>query len=243
MLPVIELLQLTLTIFRRNAGLYIGYSAWLLIPAAAIYATTALLPDQSFWITIIGQIALIILGIWIWIMLTLITAKIIGREKINTEHLSREARLRIWPVAVVGLIVGVVELVGFLLFIIPGIILMVWYAFAQIDVVLSDRRGLAALAASREITRNRFWSVLWRLVGGPLLVGVGYLIISTAAISLVEWLATGNVTIFTTTPSLTASLLGLITDTLIIPVFVIYLTLVYLDFKQTLKGAKEHYET
>lgn len=238
MLSVLELLQLTMTIFRRNAGLYIGYSAWLLIPSAAIYGALALLPDQSFWITIVGQIVIVILGIWIWIMLTSITAKIIGREKINTEHLSRQAWLRIWPVALVGLIVVVVELVGFLLFIIPGIILMVWYAFAQIDVVLSDRRGLATLAASREMTRHRFWSVLWRMIGGPLGIGVGYLVLSTALISLVEWLATGAVTIFTATPSLAASMLGLITDTLIIPVFVIYMALVYLDLKQTLKGVK-----
>ena len=91
MLSVLELLQLTMTIFRRNAGLYIGYSAWLLIPSAAIYGALALLPDQSFWITIVGQIVIVILGIWIWIMLTSITAKL-SAEKKSTPNISH-ARL------------------------------------------------------------------------------------------------------------------------------------------------------
>lgn len=238
MLPVLELLQLTWTIFRRNTGLYVGYSAWLLIPAALVFVVSTLSPEASLGLGIIGQIIMIILGIWIWIVLISITAKIVAREKIQMEEISRHAWNRLLPLIGVVIMVGLVQLVGFLLLIIPGVVFMVWYAFAQTDVVLSERGGLAAMAESRQMVRGRFWPILWRLLAGPIVLGTIYAVGAAASISLIEYLGTGTVTLFSDSPSLSVNLLGTVADVLVMPLFIIYLTLLYLDAKQTLKKNK-----
>ena len=239
MLDLLELLQLTFALFRRNVGLYIGYSAWLLIPTGLIFIAGQLFPAATQTIDVLGQIVLGIMAVWVWCILTLITAQIIGHEKINTEKLSRQAWQIVPSLILVGLMVGIVEIVGLALFLIPGIIFIVWYGFAQMDVVLGGRRGLAAMAHSRDLVRGRFFPVLWRLVVGPLAITLGYLLISCSIISLVEFVSTGTVTLFSDSPSLAAQMLGSITDALVLPIFVIYLALLYLDLKQTHKGAKK----
>lgn len=231
MLTVIELIQLTFAIYKRNFGLYVGYSAWLLIPSAIIYFGALVAGGEQNLTFLIGQVVIFVLTIGIWIILAIITAKIVGRKKINAEELSKATMDLLWPVFWIGLVAALVQVVGLLLLIIPGIIAMVWYAFATLEVVLGGHRGLSAMSASRDLVRGRFWSVLWRLVAGPLILMAVYVAFSTSLISLVEMLTTGSVSLFTDSLSLSAQMLGSIMDAVVLPIFVIYPTLLYLDLK------------
>jgi hypothetical protein len=84
------------------------------------------------------------------------------------------AGLRNWPVLLVlNLMRGAAIVVGYLLFIIPGIVLnLVWYVAGPVQVI-EGGSPLASLRRSADLTRGRRWS----LFGLSIIVGVfGFLI-------------------------------------------------------------------
>jgi hypothetical protein len=64
----------------------------------------------------------------------------------------------------VGLLSLVIILVGFVLLIIPGIIVSVWLAFAGFILLIEGKTGLEALKASRQYVRGRWFPVAVRLL-------------------------------------------------------------------------------
>lgn len=235
MLTVTELLRLTSTIYRRNAGLYLGYAGWLMIPSSAVAIAAAVVHPEQSWILDLGQVVIFLMTLGVWILLTRITGNIVAQQKINLDELSRKTMELLWPVFWVGLAVTVIQVVGFVLLIIPGVLFLVWYGFAEMEVVINEQRGLTALQESRALSRGRFFPVLWRLLLGPLVLLAVYVSLSAGLISLVELIATGSVTFFTGTPSLAANLIQTITDVFALPIFVIYPAVLYLDLKQSLE--------
>ncbi len=235
MLTVTELLRLTSTIYRRNAGLYLGYAGWLMIPSSAVAIAAAVVHPEQSWILDLGQVVIFLMTLGVWILLTRITGNIVAQQKINLDELSRKTMELLWPVFWVGLAVTVIQVVGFVLLIIPGVLFLVWYGFAEMEVVINEQRGLTALRESRALSRGRFFPVLWRLLLGPLVLLAVYVSLSAGLISLVELIATGSVTFFTGTPSLAANLIQTITDVFALPIFVIYPAVLYLDLKQSLE--------
>jgi hypothetical protein len=51
---------------------------------------------------------------------------------------------------------------GFLLFLVPGVIFLVWFLFSQLIVVAENERGMDALLKSREYVRDHWFSVFVR---------------------------------------------------------------------------------
>ena len=72
------------------------------------------------------------------------------------------------PLIWLGLVGGFFIIGGFLLFIVPGLLYLVWFSVAVVAFAHEDVRGVGALRRSRQLVCGRFWSVAWRLV--PLLV-------------------------------------------------------------------------
>ena len=66
----------------------------------------------------------------------------------------------IWVSVLTGFIIGG----GFMLCIIPGIIFMVWFFFAQFILVEEDTRGMNAILKSREYVRGEWFNVALRLL-------------------------------------------------------------------------------
>ena len=91
--------------------------------------------------------------------------------------------------------------------VLPGLIVFLWLHFAPYALVFEDRRGLAALFASRELIRGRFFKVAARLLVF-LAVGTGYN----------SWASAVFVAV-----SLILGLLGVVTGFLWVAVFTVYL--------------------
>ncbi|MDO8529140.1 MAG: hypothetical protein Q7S18_00530 [bacterium] len=53
---------------------------------------------------------------------------------------------------------------GFILFIIPGIILLLWFSLAVYAFVFEDKRGIEALYRSKQLISGNFWRVVWRSI-------------------------------------------------------------------------------
>jgi hypothetical protein len=69
----------------------------------------------------------------------------------------------IWPVIYTSFLVSLIVMGGTLLFIIPGIIFMIWYSFSFYAVVFEGKTWMQALSASKSLVVGRWWSILWRL--------------------------------------------------------------------------------
>jgi len=66
----------------------------------------------------------------------------------------------IWISALVSIFVGI----GLILFIVPGLVMAIWYSLAIYILVAEDKRGRAALSRSKELVKGHWWGVLWRLI-------------------------------------------------------------------------------
>ena len=76
------------------------------------------------------------------------------------------------PIVVVAVLSALAILGGFFLFIIPGLIACLWYAFSQIAVILDGKMGLSALIYSKELVRGRVWSVFLYYLAATILVSI-----------------------------------------------------------------------
>lgn len=62
----------------------------------------------------------------------------------------------------VGFLTWVIVFVGFIAFIIPGIIFSVWFIFAVFEFVCEDVKGLQALKNSKNLVKGNWWSIFVR---------------------------------------------------------------------------------
>ncbi len=83
-------------------------------------------------------------------------------ENLSIREALERSKGKIWPLLWVSIIVGFIVVGASILFLIPGLILAVYFIFAKIIVVAEDETGLVALAKSREYVRDYFWPVLGR---------------------------------------------------------------------------------
>lgn len=79
------------------------------------------------------------------------------------EALEKSNQLII-PLAWIGFLTGFIIGGGFILLIIPGIIFMVWFFFAQFILIKEDVHGMSALLKSREYVRGEWFNVALRLL-------------------------------------------------------------------------------
>lgn len=66
----------------------------------------------------------------------------------------------IWLTMLMGLVIAG----GYMLLIVPGVVLTVWFFFAPLILINEDVRGMEALLKSKEYVRGRWLGVCWRLI-------------------------------------------------------------------------------
>ena len=87
----------------------------------------------------------------------------------------------IWPMIITGLLVGIFTIIGFILVVIPGIIVAVWLSFALFIVVAENKSGMAAVKASKEYVTGYWWPIFGRLIVIGLVVGIIAAVIGSIA--------------------------------------------------------------
>jgi hypothetical protein len=107
-----------------------------------------------------------------------------GRRDHSVRGLIRSVEPVFWPLAVVSILYGIGVGIGFVLLIVPGLILLViWSVVAPVTVL--ERPGvLAAFRRSRELVRGNGWNVFGVIVLVFLAVAVVSLAAGLAASSL-----------------------------------------------------------
>ncbi|KKP59612.1 MAG: hypothetical protein UR53_C0001G0112 [Candidatus Magasanikbacteria bacterium GW2011_GWC2_34_16] len=80
----------------------------------------------------------------------------------------------LWPAIYTGALVLLIVLCGSLLFIIPGIIFGLWYTFTFYAIIFENKKGVAALKASKELVAGRTTTIL----GYAIVIGLAFGLIS-----------------------------------------------------------------
>ncbi|MFA5736724.1 MAG: hypothetical protein WCX70_00880 [Candidatus Paceibacterota bacterium] len=145
--------------------------------------------------------------------------------KSEIKNAYKKAWSKFWLLLWVGILIAFITIGGFCLFVVPGVILTVWFMFSMVILLAEEERGMKALIKSREYVRDLFWPVLGRYLAMAILVMISYAILGMLIVTIA-----GN-------GSLAVILINL-TMLFVVPVTVIYQILLYEDLK-VVKGAVE----
>ena len=134
----------------------------------AIYSNYILKEDSGFF----EQFPIMFIGLLVSPIYTagviFYILSVVAGDAIDTKSAWRLG-VKYWmPLFILNVFVGVVVTLGFLLLIIPGIICVARYAFAEFELLLNNSRPLDAMKNSWETTREFIWVIL----GGYLVIAI-----------------------------------------------------------------------
>lgn len=145
---------------------------WLSLIFIVIGNLLILVADETFpamWVpnmalsivlTLLGLLLLAYFYSHIYVTATRILWTGYGQEYTNTLSTTKLILSFLFVSIFSSLIIGI----GFLLLIIPGIMFLTWYQFAQYTLLIDNQHGLKALKTSKELVKGRFWAVLGRMI-------------------------------------------------------------------------------
>lgn len=179
---LIEIIKSSLTIFfaRQNllyllkiALLNLGVTLVLVLPImflGGLFSKESPIqrigPATTIFIPTIALVAAIFLwGLLMQAVIVVAITKVVSGNLVGIKETLKIAWGKLGRYFLTNLLTGLIVLVGFIFLIIPGIVFMVWYAFAQYIVINQDIRPIDALKQSKLLVSGYFWPVLGRLFG------------------------------------------------------------------------------
>jgi uncharacterized membrane protein len=162
-------------LIRRTFQIYVDQSPVLMPAAAVVFAITGVLSS----LLIVASPGLAILAIVISLTATtLFTGMVVelvadvqsSRREVSVGQLLRAVTPVFGQLVAVGLLAGILEAVGFVLLLVPGLILLTIWSVAAPVVVLERPGAVAALRRSAELVRGNGWQVF--AVIAVLVIGV-----------------------------------------------------------------------
>lgn len=144
-----------------------------------------------------------------------------GRADLSLGETFAAAREHLTAVVVAGILAALGIVVGLILLIVPGLVLMTWWAVIVPTIVLENKRAGESFTRSRELVRGYGWSVFGVIVLVLLLL-IGFsIVLSLILTPLADWLQ--------------SFVSQIVSGTLTSPFIAIVLTLLYFR----LRAAKE----
>ena len=111
---------------------------------------------------LIGVLLAIILEIWIFS--TLFYALKQGDNNTKLKEVMSQGWQNLASFFWVGFLRGVIVLLGFICFIVPGIVFSIWFSFAPYVFIFEGKKGFEALKRSKELVKGKWWPIFWRIV-------------------------------------------------------------------------------
>jgi hypothetical protein len=158
---------------------YIGIQILLLLVSFGVPAAFFLLAAKTYsavftilaFITyILGVCAAVYGGLWINVAMTKAAKNAIENKVMSISDVFKKTRSLILPTFGTTLLKVALIYLGLIAFIIPGIIMLVTYAFAETAVVYDEpKEGAAAIRLSKDLALGRWWRMLGRWLAAYLL--------------------------------------------------------------------------
>jgi hypothetical protein len=140
-----------------------------------------------------------------------------GRADLSIGDTLRKIKPKIARLVGAGLLAGLGIIGGFILLIVPGLILLTWWVLISPVIVLEDKGAIEAFGRSRELVRGNGWNVF-----GAIAIAIGIAI----AASIV-----GTLLLFWLPDALEGFLRSLISNTVIGPYIAAAWTLMYFKLR------------
>jgi hypothetical protein len=151
-------------IVRRTFQIYVDQASVLMPAAAVVFVIsgilTALLVAASPALGLVGfLISLVASTLFTGMVVELVADVQDGKRDATPGQLLRAATPVLGNLILVGLVAGIGIVIGFVLIIVPGLILITIWSVAAPVVVLERPGGLRALGRSRELVKGNGWNV------------------------------------------------------------------------------------
>ena len=175
-------------VIRKVFRVYVDQASVLMPAAAVVFVITGVLTDLIIATKSAG-LSLLVLIVDL-IATTLFTGMVVelvadvqdGRRDASATALLRAVTPVLGELILVGIVAGVLEAIGFVLILIPGLILMtIWSVVAPV-VVIEHPGGLRALGRSRALVRGNAWQVF----GVIIVLVLGVVVVSGLLDALAE---------------------------------------------------------
>jgi hypothetical protein len=207
--PIGSLLGDTWKLYKENFPVLTGI---ILIPVF-IQSLVNVVSIPGFG-NLIGSVSITVL---MWVLFVTSSAAVIIRIHEQTgfiESYRRSVKLSLYLILLVILnflaVVG-----GFVVLIVPGVLISVWLTFSIYAMVIERKRGFNALAQSREYVRGYWWDVFARVIILSVLFSIIFLPLNILAVIFLGTIA----------KTLVFSLLSLV----VIPFFICYTYGIYIN--------------
>lgn len=235
MLNSFQIVEKTWTSYKSNIGTFIGYSAWILIPMIVnILAVLTFGPIDSYIFD--GLLLILELIVTSWVMISLIQSSdfVVRNKKIDTRLISAKSWTYIAPLLLLMLINGLMTLIGFILLVIPGIVLSIYLTFSTVILVLENAGVIDSIKKSFALVIGRFWKIFIRLVIPTLVLAIPYLAVYFIIALLLASLGGFDIQALFNSPStLMEQILLSVVDVIFLPLFPLFSVILYKTAKET----------
>jgi hypothetical protein len=205
------------SIYRRQAGVLLPAAAILYLIPAALGLLDGITPRA------LALAATVVAGVWYQGMVVQAVRDIQDDVRdLSIGELFRSVSPVLGPLLWTAILFGIGVFIGFLAFIIPGLVLFTQWAVAAPAVVIENRTATQALGRSRELVRGHGWQVFGVVVVTLLLV----VIIGTALTAVARGISNTNVAY---------AIANLVSGIITAPVFALASAVLYLSLLK-LKG-------
>ena len=164
-------------IIRRTFQIYVDQAPVLMPAAAVVFVISGvfgvLLVAASTGLAFIALIiGLVATTLFTGMVVELVSDVQDGKRDASASQLLRVVTPVLGQLILVGIVAGIGILIGFILIVIPGLILATLWSVAAPVVVLERPGGLRALGRSRELVRGNGWNVFAVILLLVILVGL-----------------------------------------------------------------------
>ena len=203
-------------VYRAQFTLIVPAAIIVFLPVAVI--SGALASGGGIGLVLVALVVSMIAGVWLQGMVIEAVRDLEdGRRDFTLGELFRSVVPVLLPLVGIGLLAGIAIGLGLLLLIVPGLILLTWWAVVA-PVVVIERRGLDAFGRSRDLVRGNGWQVFGVIV----------------VVFIIQFLANNILAaIFGGGDSFVGSLLAsLISNGLVAPLSAIAAAIIYLELRR-----------
>ncbi len=144
-------------------------------------------PDQTWQILLFGGLAVLATlaanAVVRPALIAMLYTSLLNKQVRPAEAL-RYSRSLLWSYIPVLVALALIVSAGFALWIIPGIVAVGYFLFAEPSVILEEKNGVEAFRRSVELVRGRFWAVLWRALAVSAVYGLGAFCLSIVLVQI-----------------------------------------------------------
>ena len=170
LLPVGVLFAKTWERFTKRLSLYLSIMAIPVLISLIVFVLSST-TDAGFGSALVGLILVVLVIVQLLSTIAL-TYAALASEQITLEVAYKKGLELFFPYLLITILTAVAIIGGLIILIIPGLIALVWFAFAPYILISENERGFEALSRSRNYVKGRWFPVAGRLFA---LIGVFFI--------------------------------------------------------------------